>query len=294
MRRSLGRGWAQAQGTLDFTSPRGSPVLARSYEEAGSSETLMEQAVLASTVTQAISRVKRNRGSAGLDGMTVDDLDEFWLQHGERICQVLLAGDYVPRPVRRVVIPKPGGGERLLGIPTVVDRVVQQMLQIVLEPIFEPHFFGFELRLSPGSFLPRRDPICTVNCGDGPPLGGGHRSGEVLRHCEPRRPDVEVSPPYKRQASAQAGASVPKFWRDGKRCGCAVPRWDSARRPALPFVSQCAFGRSRQVHGVPWLPLCAVRGRLQHLCEFTARRRTGDGNGNSLLGGEAPPTGQRR
>ena len=147
MRRSLGRGWAQAQGTLDFTSPRGSPVLARSYEEAGSSETLMEQAVLASTVTQAISRVKRNRGSAGLDGMTVDDLDEFWLQHGERICQVLLAGDYVPRPVRRVVIPKPGGGERLLGIPTVVDRVVQQMLQIVLEPIFEPHFsdssYGF-------------------------------------------------------------------------------------------------------------------------------------------------------
>src|ERR1017187_5622765 len=147
MRRSLGRGWAQAQGTLDFSDPRGSPVLARSYEEAGSSETLMEQAVLASTVTQAISRVKRNRGSAGLDGMTVDDLDEFWLQHGERICQVLLAGDYVPRPVRRVAIPKPSGGERLLGIPTVVDRVVQQMLLMVLEPVFEPDFsdssYGF-------------------------------------------------------------------------------------------------------------------------------------------------------
>jgi group II intron reverse transcriptase/maturase len=108
---------------------------------------LMSMAVGPDVVSEAIKRVKANKGAPGVDGMTVDELDVHWEAHGARICQVLLAGEYVPRPVRRVTIPKPGGGERLLGIPTVQDRVVQQMLLTVLEPMFDPRFsdssFGF-------------------------------------------------------------------------------------------------------------------------------------------------------
>jgi RNA-directed DNA polymerase len=108
---------------------------------------LMSIVVLHDVVSEAIRRVKANKGAPGVDGMTVDELDAHWQAHGARICQVLLAGEYIPRPVRRVTIPKPGGGERLLGIPTVQDRLVQQMLPTVLEPMFDPTFsdssFGF-------------------------------------------------------------------------------------------------------------------------------------------------------
>jgi RNA-directed DNA polymerase len=115
---------------------------------AGSAEEdLMSVVVRPDVVSEAISRVKSNGGSPGVDGMTVHDLVGFWVTHGEKIVSVLVSGDYVPRPVRRVSIPKPGGGERELGIPTVVDRVVQQMLLIALEPRFEALFsdssYGF-------------------------------------------------------------------------------------------------------------------------------------------------------
>jgi RNA-directed DNA polymerase len=107
----------------------------------------MTVAVRPEVVSEAISRVKSNGGSPGVDGMTVRELDTFWRSHGEKICRVLVSGDYIPRPVRRVTIPKPDGGERELGVPTVVDRVVQQMLLIVLEPRFEAQFsdasYGF-------------------------------------------------------------------------------------------------------------------------------------------------------
>jgi len=107
----------------------------------------MTVAVRPEVVSEAISRVKSNGGSAGVDGMTVLELDSYWRLHGEKLCSVLVSGDYLPRPVRRVRIPKAGGGERELGVPTVVDRVVQQMLLIVLEPRFEALFsdssYGF-------------------------------------------------------------------------------------------------------------------------------------------------------
>jgi group II intron reverse transcriptase/maturase len=108
---------------------------------------MMEMAVMPEIVSQAITFVKQNKGAPGVDGMTVGELDAFWELHGRTIRQALVDGKYIPRPVRRVTIPKPGGGERQLGIPTVVDRVVQLLLLSVLEPLFEPVFsessFGF-------------------------------------------------------------------------------------------------------------------------------------------------------
>lgn len=95
----------------------------------------------------AFSRVKKNKGAAGLDGMTVEDLLPYLKKHKEELLEQLAQGTYRPQPVRRVEIPKPNGGKRKLGIPTVVDRLVQQAVAQVMTPIFEQVFsdnsFGF-------------------------------------------------------------------------------------------------------------------------------------------------------
>ncbi len=110
-------------------------------------ETLMEQVVSRENATKAWLAVKRNGGAPGIDGMTTKQLGEHLRRHWESICAKLLAGTYVPSPVKRVEIPKPDGGKRMLGIPTVVDRWIQQMLLLVLQPVFEPLFhpssYGF-------------------------------------------------------------------------------------------------------------------------------------------------------
>jgi RNA-directed DNA polymerase len=94
-------------------------------------------------------RVKKNRGSHGVDGMKVDELLLYLKQHGENIKQNLLDGKYRPQPVRRVEIPKPDGGIRLLGIPTAVDRMIQQAIAQVLSSIYG-HTLNRELCLKDG------------------------------------------------------------------------------------------------------------------------------------------------
>jgi group II intron reverse transcriptase/maturase len=110
-------------------------------------EDLMEQVVCPDNATNAWLAVKRNGGAPGIDGMTTTQLRDHVRQHWETLRAKLLAGTYVPSPVRRVEIPKPNGGIRLLGIPTVLDRWIQQMLLQVLQPIFDatfsPHSYGF-------------------------------------------------------------------------------------------------------------------------------------------------------
>ena len=85
---------------------------------------LFERILEPSNMNLAYKRVKANKGSHGVDGMTVDELLQFLKQNGKQLIQSLLEGDYKPQPVRRVEIPKPDGGVRLLGIPTVIDRVI--------------------------------------------------------------------------------------------------------------------------------------------------------------------------
>ena len=106
------------------------------------------QAVLApDNPRQAWQRVKSNKGAPGIDRISVADFPVHAKAHWPDIRRQLEAGDYQPTAVRRVTIPKPGGGERLLGIPTVTDRVIQQAIAQVLTPIFDPEFstssFGF-------------------------------------------------------------------------------------------------------------------------------------------------------
>ncbi len=113
-------------------------------------EELMEQVVKETNREAALKAVIRNKGAPGIDKMTTEQLLPHVRKHWESIKTKLLEGRYTPSPVRRVTIPKPGGGERKLGIPTVMDRFVQQMLLEVLQPIFEPQFSDKSYGFRPG------------------------------------------------------------------------------------------------------------------------------------------------
>jgi retron-type reverse transcriptase len=113
-------------------------------------ENLMEEVVREENRRPALEAVKRNHGAAGIDHMKTSELESHLQVHGEKIIAKLLAGTYVPSPVRRVEIPKPSGGTRTLGIPTVQDRWIQQMLLQALTPIFDPMFSEHSYGFRPG------------------------------------------------------------------------------------------------------------------------------------------------
>lgn len=105
-----------------------------------SGERLLEDMLDRSNLNEAFKQVKSNKGSHGVDGMKVDELLQYLKENGSQIKQSILDGKYRPNPVRRVEIPKENGKKRNLGIPTVVDRVIQQAIAQVLTPIFEKQF----------------------------------------------------------------------------------------------------------------------------------------------------------
>jgi len=117
-----------------------------------SKDRLLEKIVSRDNLNEAFKRVKANKGSHGIDGMGVDELLQYLRENGETIKQQILDGKYRPNPVRRVEIPKENGKKRNLGIPTVVDRVIQQAIAQVLTPIYEKKFsnnsFGFRPKRS--------------------------------------------------------------------------------------------------------------------------------------------------
>jgi retron-type reverse transcriptase len=111
---------------------------------------LMERVCERANLQAALKRVRKNKGSAGIDGMTVDELPEHLKTHWRALREQLLGGTYQPSPVRRHAIPKSGGGIRELGIPTVVDRFIQQAVLQVLGPRFDPTFSQYSYGFRPG------------------------------------------------------------------------------------------------------------------------------------------------
>ena len=108
----------------------------------------MEEVCERENCLQALKRVKSNKGSAGIDGMTVDELTGYLKEHWPAIREQLLRGTYKPQPVKRVEIPKPDGGVRQLGIPTVLDRMVQQAVMQVLQSQMGRGVFRTQSRVS--------------------------------------------------------------------------------------------------------------------------------------------------
>ena len=128
-------GGEAASGTTDHATPH---------------DELLEQVLDRENMRNAWKRVKANKGAAGVDGMSISEASGFIRQNWPAICSILANGRYKPMPVRRVLIPKPGGGSRPLGIPTVLDRVIQQAIAQVLTPLFDPHFSESSHGFRPG------------------------------------------------------------------------------------------------------------------------------------------------
>jgi RNA-directed DNA polymerase len=110
----------------------------------------MEQVVERSNLKLAYQRVIENKGAPGVDDVTTLEFKDWLKVHWPSVKQALLEGQYLPRPVRRVDIPKPSGGIRTLGVPTVIDRLIQQALHQVLQPLFEPTFSDSSYGFRPG------------------------------------------------------------------------------------------------------------------------------------------------
>ena len=140
---------AEDRGEAPRAAEEGTEPLAakRRAESPAIGEQVMEEVCERGNCKQALARVKANKGSAGVDGMTAEQLPEHLKEHWPAIRKQLLSGTYRPQPVRRVEIPKPDGGVRKLGIPTVLDRFVQQAVMQVLQRkwdrTFSEHSYGF-------------------------------------------------------------------------------------------------------------------------------------------------------
>ncbi|MCB0358663.1 MAG: group II intron reverse transcriptase/maturase [Bdellovibrionales bacterium] len=138
-----GRGEAP-RACMGGTEP---PAVKRDAESPAEDERLMEVVCNRENLGKALQRVQANKGSPGVDGMTVQQLTDYLKEHWPAIREQLLQGAYKPQPVKRVKIPKPDGGMRLLGIPTALDRFIQQavlqILQAQWDPTFSEHSYGF-------------------------------------------------------------------------------------------------------------------------------------------------------
>ena len=143
----LPRGWGAAPSA---TQSGEAGRATHEDERSGAARRLMEQAVVRANAVEAFKRVRRNKGSPGIDGMTVDQLEPYLREHWPTIREQLLMGSYQPTAVRRHEIPKGDGGMRMLGIPTVLDRFVQQLLLQVLQPMFDPTFSEHSHGFRPG------------------------------------------------------------------------------------------------------------------------------------------------
>ena len=141
-------GWDRAEGPNDTASEEASTV--RDGQRRSGEGDLMEQATQVPNLQVALKRVERNAGSPGTDGMRADEL-RLWLRgNWKELVRALLDETYRPQPVRKHEIPKDGGGVRILGIPTVLDRFIQQALLQVLQPILDPGFSDHSYGFRPG------------------------------------------------------------------------------------------------------------------------------------------------
>jgi len=137
-------------GRKSVTRRLGAEVCAATSGRTKSEDHLMERVIERSNLWLAYQRVVQNKGAPGVDELTVAEFKDWLKVHWPSVKRALLEGRYLPRPVRRVDIPKPSGGMRTLGVPTVVDRLIQQALHQVLQPLFEPTFSEGSYGFRPG------------------------------------------------------------------------------------------------------------------------------------------------
>jgi hypothetical protein len=139
-----------ARGKAPEDQRSGEAPKAASGNGRSGNDCLIERVVERGNAKAALKRVRQNKGSPGVDGMTVDELPKYLVENWPTLREQLLAGTYQPKPVREVEIPKSGGGVRKLGIPTALDRFIQQSILQVLQPMLDPTFSEHSHGFRPG------------------------------------------------------------------------------------------------------------------------------------------------
>ena len=253
---------------------------------------VMEAAVERSNMLCAYERVVKNEGAPGVDGLTVAEFKP-WLQaHWKSIRQALLAGEYVPAAVRKVEIPKPQGGVRTLGIPTVLDRLIQQALHQVLQPLFEPEFSE-----SSYGFRSGRNAQQAVQAARSYVAEGKRWVVDIdlEKFFDRVNHDVLMTRVARRVKDERVRKLIRRYLEAGMmEGGVASARTEGTPQggPLSPLLSNILLDRSGPGTGKAraWLlPLC---GRLQHLCRKQAKRRAGDDGGHGVSGAQTETESQ--
>lgn len=196
---------------------------------------LMEQVCDPENLIRAYRRVRSNKGKPGVDGMTVHELADWLRQNHAALTASLLDGTCQPQPVRGVRIPKPGGGQRQLGIPVAVDRLVQQAILQGAESPHRPHLFQLQLRIPPWTRRSSGVSTGTEICSP-----GGARdcrrlgSGEILRPGQSRYLDVPSRAQDRRQTPPSHHSAFSPGWHDAGGGVRSPRRGNATRRSALP------------------------------------------------------------
>ena len=206
-------------------------------ERDGASD-LLEAILDRDNLNRAYKRVKSNHGAAGIDGMSVEEALPWLKEHREELLQSIRDGSYEPSPVRRKEIPKPDGGVRKLGIPTVVDRVIQQGIAQKLQNIWEPQFsdssYGYRPKRSGQQAIEkvkkirgRRIPVCGIG-----------RLVQVFRYTEPRTAHESVAPEDTGHANTAHHQEVSEKRGNGKWCSKQNRRRFAAGRTAVTAAGE--------------------------------------------------------
>ena len=199
-------------------------------ESPASTNRLMEEVCERENLKAALRQVKANKGSPGVDGMTVVGIKDYLKQHWPAIREQLLNGTYEPKPVRRVEIPKPDGGVRKLGIPTVLDRFIQQAVMQVLQRrwdrTFSDHSYGFR----PGRSAHQAVAQAQQYIAEGHGWCVDLDLEKFFDRVNPRQTDGSDRQTSRGQAAAETHPGILECWGDGERVGQPERGRDSARR----------------------------------------------------------------
>ena len=212
------------EGMLETKSNKGACSIALTEtDRRDGAEDLLERILDRNNLNKAYLKVKKNGGSAGVDGMTVGEMLPYLKEHREELLTALRNGWYKPQAVRRVEIPKPDGGVRKLGVPTVIDRMIQQAIVQVLQPMYEPHFSD-----SSYGFRPKRSAHQAI----------GKALEYYERGSEPRDSDRYVKRANQGRESCEADTQILKERRIGTWLSQSDERGNTARRQSFSATEQ--------------------------------------------------------
>jgi len=238
--------------------------------------TLMEQVLERPNLMRAYQRVVSNKGAAGVDQMPVTALKGHLQQHWPTLRERLLAGDYYPQPVRRVSIPKPQGGERILGIPTVQDCLIQQALHQTLSPMLEPTFSDHSYGFRSGRSAHQAVKAMQRHINDG---NRWEVDLDLAQFFDRVNHDVLMGLLARRITDRRILILIRRYLQAGMLEGGLVsPRREGTPQGGLIALAlQRAPDRAGPGVGAPGAPVLPLRGRLQHLREQQKSRRAGHG-----------------